>query len=828
MKSISKSALLLSCAVVVTYATPAMAIQAAPASPVAPTGATASAAQDAPAAPSGTTSPDAQETAAPATTTRQYEQPQNGDIVVTARRREEALSKVPIAITAFTQDTLLKQSISSIDQLTQVTPGLNFGRSGGSSNPQIVIRGQSRSNIGDAAQPVLTYFADVPLPYVSSILPTYDLASVQVLKGPQGTLFGRNSTSGAVLAYPVAPGYTFGGYASLEYGNYNRMQVEGAVNIPVVEDHVALRFAGQYVVRDGYTTSIITKQRLDDQDDASFRASLLLEFGDFKNTTVYDFVNWDRAGDGSIFNAVLPGAIVPRRPGFNGFFDCGTSAVCDVDLALALQQQIGVRRNQSEIRNFLKTRVTGLSNTSTLDVGKLTIKNIFGYRTAYSNNVIDTDGTTMGLTIAENLQNFRQISDELQLQGSLLDDRLDFILGGFYLKSEPNALNGLIVAPFLPLVPPTVVLSYRTQESKALFGQVTYDFGGGFKADLGARHTWDDTSACALGYPANRPYTPGSQIASFDQCRNGGTITINGVQTAIKGTSPRTSSAAWTYNVGLNYQATDRIFLYATARRGYRSGGINTPILGGTLTPFQSYAPETVFDTEVGVKTRWSVGTFRGTFNVDVFRGIYSGSQRGVNGTNNNFDGDGNANNDPSAGTIIINAGKARVQGVDVDLSVTLARGFTLSAFGTYNDEKYLNTGIPVSLSATSAFPANPADTAFPYAPALTLGSSVDYETSLGHAGTLVFNANVYRASRTFFSPFKALLSLSQPTYAVANARVDWRDIGGSPISVAVYARNLFDKQYTVGGANTATASGYTSVFYAEPRMYGVQARVKF
>jgi iron complex outermembrane receptor protein len=803
MTSITKRALFVSCAVICFGATPALAETTDPVTP-----------QDVAVA---------QDDAGAETDVND-----GGEIVVTARRRQESLSRVPVAVTAFDGDMLENRSITSIEQLTQATPGLTYGRSGGSANPQIVIRSQSRSNIGDAAQPVLTYFADVPLPYVASTIPTYDLSSVQVLKGPQGTLFGRNSTSGAVLVYPTAPSHELGGYASLSYGNYNAIVAEGALNVPIIADHVAIRVAGQRNKRDGYTVSQVSGKDLDNRNDFNFRVSLLLQAGPVTNTTVYDSMRWERNGDGAVLTHLYPGTTTPRLPGFNTFFDCGTSASCDVDLALARQQAAGIRKNFAP-HSFLTIQLEGLSNTTTVDAGNITFKNILGYRTAYNYGQTDTDGTDMGLTTAENLQNFEQFSEEFQIQGSFLGDRLDTIAGVFYLKSKPSGRNGLIVAAFTPRLPASMIQSYRTQTSKAVFGQATYDFGGGFKIDAGARHTWDTTNACAVGYSANNPYVAGTPTGTLDQCRNGGTLVVNGNTVNIKGTESEANSKAWTWNLGANYQASERVFLYATARRGYRAGGVNTPVLGGILTPFQTYAPETVVDVELGMKSRWSAGGMRGTFNIDVFRGTYKGSQRGVNGTNNNFDGDGNPNNDPSAGTIIINAGTARVQGFDVDATLTPTPGLTFAAFASYNDAKYTEVGTPPILSSRNAFPGRPEDTAFPYAPALTMGGSVSYETTLsGNAGSIAFNLDAYRASRIYFTPFKTDKVLSQPAYAVANARIDWQDIGGSPVTLGLYARNLFNAEYAVGGANTATSAGFASVFYGEPRMYGIQGRVKF
>ncbi|EQA96605.1 hypothetical protein V475_12020 [Sphingobium baderi LL03] len=776
------------------------------------------------------TAPEAQQSAPPA------EAQNTNEIVITARRREESLSRVPISVSAFSQDTLANKSISSIDQIAQATPGLTFGRSGGSANPQIVIRGQSRSNIGDAAQPVLTYFADVPLPYFSSILPTYDLGSVQVLKGPQGTLFGRNSTSGAVPVYPAEPTYQFEGYMMAGYGNLDRREAEGAVNIPIVADKLAVRIAGQRIKRDGYTHVVNTGQRRDDLNDSAFRVSVLLEPVDtVKNVFVYDYVKWNRAGDAAIINQVYPGNIPERFAPLNGFYDCNTSIACDIDLQFERQQAAGVRKTWSDVITTLKTRAIGISNTTTIDLGSITLKNIFGYRSASNVNVNDTDGTSLSLIIPDQAQRYKQYTDELQLQGSFLDDKLDTIVGAFYLKSQPNGRVGLTLSTFSPPSRPAMIIAYRTQTSKALFGAATYDFSDlleGLKVDAGLRHTWDETEACGAGYSATYPFVPQTTpIATLSECVNGATYTINGAPVDIQGTQTNDKSKALTWNFGVNYQAMPNLFLYATVRRGYRAGGVNTPLFNASapnsLAPYQTYAPEKVTDVELGAKASWRAGDVRGTVNFDVYRGVYKGSQRGINGLNG-FDGDGDSTNDPSAGTIIVNAGNARVQGFDFEGTISPFHGLTFGAFLSYTDAVYTSSGIPAIFNGTGAFPADPDDTAFPYAPKWTMGGNVAYETEIGNLGSLALNADVYRASRTYFGTYKSDKGLSQPAYTLVNARIDLKDIGGSPVSLGVYARNLFDKVYASGGSNTARSAGFSSLFYAEPRTYGVQAKITF
>lgn len=782
------------------------------------------------------------------------------DIVVTARRRQESAQSVPVSVAAFSAEKLAERSVTQMDQLTYSTSGLTYGRAGGTNNPQIVIRGQSRANIGDAPQPVLTYVDDVPLPADGSIVPTYDLASVQVLKGPQGTLFGRNSTTGAVLIYSQQPTYDFGGYAQAGYGNYDRKELEGAINIPLLADRIALRAAGKYIKRDGYTKNLSGFSDFDNQDDTSFRVSLRIDPTDFiKSTTTYEQTIYDRVGDGPILNYIyrdselaagttntLRSSAAPTN--FAALYDNGLSPLTDIDLALAQQQQAGPRATYSEYEPFQYIKTTGLSNTTQIEVGDFTLKNIIARRTAYVSAFTNTDGSAMALLNASSVTNIRQLSEELQLQGNLLDGKLQTIIGGFYLRGEPNgtgssiALSNFYASPFAP---PTVIQSYRTSTSKAIFGAATYrldEVAEGLKINLGLRQTWDDIKACSAGYPATNlgvgRVSPTSVLLSPAECETasspaGIVKTINGTARTILSTKVAAKSNALTWNIGLDYQATPDLFLYAVARRGYRSGGVNTPLFNPlaprTLTPYQTYRPETVTDVEIGLKSDWRSGDLRGRFNISAYRGIYKGSQRGVNGLNR-YDGDGISANDPSAGTIVANLGTVKVQGIDVDAMVSPAEWISFSAFASYTDAKYTDLGgaDAAFFAGAAAFPATLDQQAFPYAPKFTLGGNIRLEHDFDGLGKAVFNFDGYHSSRVWFTPFKSDLSLSEAGYELFNARLDIENIGGSPISAGFYVRNLFDREVVSAGAQTARSAGFNAVIYNEPRMYGIQLKYRF
>src|SRR5690606_6190222 len=198
------------------------------------------------------------------------------EITVTARRTEESIQSVPVVVRAFDSAALREASISTPEDIQVNTPGVYLSGSGGRQNAVYQIRGQSKALSGPSSPAVVSYFSEVPDPVFGSFVPQYDMGSVQVLKGPQGTLFGRNTTGGAVLYSPVAPNYELGGYVSGTFGNYDNRQFQGALNLPIIQDKVALRLAGDLHDRDAYTKNLGVGGDIDDIDTESWRVSLLV------------------------------------------------------------------------------------------------------------------------------------------------------------------------------------------------------------------------------------------------------------------------------------------------------------------------------------------------------------------------------------------------------------------------------------------------------------------------------------------------------------------------------------------------------------------------
>jgi iron complex outermembrane receptor protein len=759
---------------------------------------------------------------------------ENDDIVVTARRTAESIQATPVSVTAFTGDMLRQASIRDTQDLLTKTPGVFLAGSGGRENTNFSIRGQAKALAGNSAAAVISYFAEVPSPTVGSSIPTYDLGSVQILKGPQGTLFGRNTTGGAILYYPTAPTFDFEGYVSGFYGNFNARTIEGAVNVPLVENKVALRIAGQYQKRDGWTKNIGIGNDADDLNSRALRGSLLLEpFEGFSNTTIVDYYRNNSTGGGSVLTGVFPGP--------NALSATGT--LSGALQQLALQQARGPRVINSDVDAFERVKRLGITNRTEADLGSaIAFVNIFGFRRTdvdYYSSVdglptLISDGTGaipagLPVTVVGGRQKSKveQFTDEMQFKGKLFDDKLDWLVGGFYLHSKPVGPSGTYIPIFiLPgITDAPFNYNFYTEKSKALFVNINYKLDAlveGLRFNAGFRYTWDDISACIGGGTSPNPtVTP-------DQCRAA-------APTILNSSVNKTSSKAPTWTIGLDWQANHNLFLYAVTRRGYRSGGINGPTLAGRLVPFQSFAPEKVTDVEVGIRSDFEAGNVRFRFNASPFVGWYSGVQVPITGLNtqatcslttpggtnapNSPDGDCNAANDPAGGTLLVNAGKTRVAGVDLYARLAPTRTLSFDAGATLLNLKSRSLNVPATLLPY----LNSNQVPFNLVAKATLTASARWTLPLPEkVGEGIISVDYYHSSVVRIS------DNILPAYGVVNARLDLKKIVGSGIDAGVFVRNLFDKDYLASSNVGSAVLGINSSFYGAPRTYGVELRVAF
>ncbi len=743
------------------------------------------------------------------------------DIVVTARRKEESLQSVPISVQAFSGDALTKQNVQDATDLQRIVPALTTYQQA-RDEVTMSIRGQSSSGASAQGQNprVTAYFSQVPL-QTGDTGPGkfFDLQNVQVLKGPQGTLFGRNSTGGAVLYEPTRPTHEFGGYVNLQYGRFDDRQIEGAINLPV-NDTLAFRFAGKRAKRDGFTTvdyyapgaTTPEEQKLDDRNYLGLRASMLWTPSDrFENFLMFDYTKSDTHGSsqqiaGIDYNKIL--GVSGGKPIYLGGTPSANRVVLFPDPilqnAVAAQQQNGPRYAQTDVDGVSKSRGWGITNISTLHISdNLTLKNIFGYRRYKALSRYDMDGTRFALLDQVTPDghwstNLRQISNETQLQGKAFDGALDFTIGAFALWSKAPQPQYLIqTSVFVP----SLNLTTPEERSQAVFGQFTYDFSSigaeGLSFTAGYRYTHDFRSLLAANYrdPAGK-FT--SNTCSL----------INGCPYFIK-----KSFNASSYNLSLDYKISPNTLLYVTHRKGYRAGGLNAQAGDFGF----AYGPEKVTDFEIGLKTDFRAGGMEGRLNLAAFASKLKGAQ-----ISESFSTINQSTQQITLINLIVNAAQAKIKGLEADLTLKPFEHLTLGASYSYTDAKYTSV---IDVQTGNEITGRP----FPFLAKHRLNLSANYTVPLAdNVGELSFGANWAYSSKYSLSVFEDPLGVENG-YNQLDLRADLSNVAGQEgLSLGVFVNNVTKQLYKIGGVPIYSVLGTTSLLYNEPRTWGVQLRYRF
>ena len=769
----------------------------------------------------------------------------SADIVVTARRREESLQDVPVAVVAFGAAQIEERQLRTEADLQRTVPGLTIRETEGSNQIAFSIRGQTIDAFTGSALAVVPYINEVQA-NGNAASNFYDLESVQVLKGPQGTLFGRNATGGAVLFSTAKPTNEFEGQASASYGNFDYWELKGALNLPIVDDKVLLRVAGDIIKRDGYQRNIFNggnnlNPRLGKTDRKSGRASLTLRPTEsLTNTTVFEYtrtrgnstsvVPWSVNLPGSTdavtglplassaaflyspaldtaFGAGAWDAYLAAHPGAN---PAGYAAV------VARQKQLGaytVDVTDEHGKMFFRGRNHYLTNTTTFDLSDdMLIKNIFGWTKSRSHYNISEQGApylvqcTCNLATNDfgNLEKTRALSDELQLQGKAFDGGLDYIVGAYYYKGKSLTHWPQTYFDLTPLLQPNTTTSiFTTQnESKALFFQLNYDLGkmgiDGLSLTGGFRYTWEKVTLDQLpGGNSFNVFPTNSLTSKFDK-------------------------PSWT--VGVDYKPNQDLLLYIVHRGSWRSGGING---SAPLLPFGAsgagalFEPETAKDVEAGLKWGGRVMDRPARFNIAVFKQWIKNIQRAEFPV---VDRDGPGGADPTSIAVTVNVPKAEVKGFEVDTSIRPADWLEIGGNLSYTDAKYTKNEAVVF---GNLFVFNP------YADTPKWAGTLYGQITLPLApstGQLRLRGDIYAQTGQYFSNNNGSITPGTriPGYSLINARLDWTEIMGTNFSVGAFVRNLTNKDYFVGGLSQGASLGENAAAPGRPRMYGVEATVKF
>ena len=704
----------------------------------------------------------------------------SGDIIVTAQRRSERARDVPISLTALTGDQLVAAGVTDTSSLTNVTPGLKMDRVGNFTLP--AIRGITTTVTGPGADAnVAIYLDGIYQPSTTSN--TFDLPDVErveVLKGPQGTLFGRNATGGAIQVFTRDPSYTPNGSVTVSYGSFNTLTVKGFVSAPLVTDKVALSVAGFYESSDTYyrnlrpsgpglegaeTKLVRAKLRLDPTDN--LKIVLTGRYSDRRESVA---IYGSPLNGNTVGRLLAPDAIIPVRP---------------YDVAL---------NDESRPQ---RVRAWDMSGRIEYELGSGTFTSLTGYTHSKLSNVLDADYSYApnGLGVNYHVSTYDKYFSQELSYASAMDGPFNFVVGAFYTKGE-GAWHPLSVQ-----TPTFAVSIYGIQkvESVAGFGEVYFDVTDRFSIIAGLRYSWEQRSldsATVFGLNAPRP-------AALN--RRG--------QQSWDSATPRLS---------LRYKLTPDSNVYFTYSQGFKSGVYNTSASTNDLAN-----PEKIRAYEIGYKGRIAdaVSLNAAAFYYD-YKDLQANVLTNVGGVPLSF---------------LRNAARARIFGFEADASVQFSSAFDIRAAVSVLDGKYKDftsasvnvpctnipaAGVPCSTVGT---PTNTGNRSVPYdASGMRMIRAPEFTASItGNAhfdmagGQLDLTGTMYYSSRLFFTFDQRI---QQPGYVSLDARASWSP-ANSGLTLAVYGKNLTDNAVIGGTFITEVADG---VSYMPPRSYGMSASYKF
>jgi iron complex outermembrane recepter protein len=840
-------------------------------------------------------------------------EPDGSDIIVTARKIAEPLSKAPVAVTALTQEQLRTKEVRNPQDLNIAVPSLLVSGQfvGGRDVAQYSIRG-----LGAAGGAVATYFAGAP--GGGGQQQFYDLANVQVIAGQQGTLFGRTSTSGAILFEPNRPTFEFDGFVQAGIGTLDYNRLEGMINVPIIDDVLAVRAAGFRLRRNGYTKSLTTGQDLDDQHRESFRIGVQFNpFGDLLNTyTVFQYNNLDENGIGSVLQDIdtanttgMPPVgyfSTPLAPGFT-LGDAFFGAACNGDAArygltgatagafyggcIAQRSSIyegyraqfiserdriasgargGIRSVANSGLQEVHSRRFTLVNNSVLNLGdvgplaNIALKNVFSYQWgkgtygrfedtdgipgfAFDSGVADYNGPTAGIcstsgpTIGQctfpdqgrpySGKQPTQISDEVNLTAKLFD-RLDLLAGYFYLKgkSYPGGAGGggytfsnTLNVGFAPTFTTRSQGSWNTEEGWFVNGSLDLDFlipnvkvGAGYRRTKVASET------------LTQVVTP-----SYDPATGAATLAIGPTS------STTTGDTGSNYQFSIDWQPTDNILIYARHGSGFTPGGANvrcdnpdtrlangaTALANGQDCP-ATFNKQSAKDYELGAKVQWGIGDARMNTTAAMYQTDFTDIVQQIRTTST-----------ITRANVLysVNAPAARIKGFELTQNVRY-QGLGLQLTYSYIDSKYTKyyeagTGKP----CTNPNNANNdclvlSGQRLIAAVKHRFGASVDWTLPVPERlGTITPSLQVsYGSSANYGRTLQQDPGSVAPGYTLVHGRVDWRNVGGHPVDLSLFVRNIFDKTYVTYVAPLYSIFGFNTAQYGEPRTAGIELRYRF
>ena len=751
------------------------------------------------------------------------------EIVVTAQRRAENLQEVPISVTALNAQQLEDQQISDVVDLGRLVPGMQVKQALTPMEITTTIRGVSSLVASINQDPAVGTYLDGVYTAVNAGSNTgfIDMERVEVLKGPQGTLFGRNTIGGAINITTAKPTDDFGGYVQATGGDYGAWSGTGMLNTPIIKGVIDNRFVYQHSEHRGYGTNFTTGSPTNTLEQDYYRETVkvtpndnwaILLSGYYDGTSGF-------APPSKLAYINQTASIAPGLPPTNALIPILSGHPGDL-LSNSLLSG-NWQDTYQDLNNTYELQQYGI--TATLDGSisdALSVKWITGYINTRANQTTDFDATPYQVLAIVNYPDMvRQFSQELQFYGDTLGKRLKWIGGLYYFHETGSEVDVVSALPELnpPGTPSTTQIDgvYIDNTSKSIFSQVTYALAPRLDLTAGVRYVIDDRGVtnhdhygstgpsytylfCGL---ANAPLDPNPNNCTFSQ-------------------SVRYHYAPWT--VALNFKPNDDTLLYGKLSQGYRSGayGSSGPPLANLapgVTPQQAaaanqatlaetlpVAPEKLLSPEIGAKMEFLDHTLR------VDTALYYSSYKNIQLTQNI------PSNCPTCTPVSVlrNSGDAHIWGGELELTQLLGRLELSTALG-YANSKYVSTG-----------PALPALLGEPLINSSKFNAAVTaaYKLPIGSVGAIKPSVTYsYRSYALLFTPLPPLpLSANaQAGFGLLDARINF-EFANVPLTLALYGQNLTNKQYLVSAVSFAAPLNFENAYPGNPRTWGGSIRYQF
>ena len=763
------------------------------------------------------------------------------EIVVTARKREESLQRAPISITAFTGASLEEQQITNVSQIAEATPNLIFDAgapiSGTSSAASVYIRGIGQIDFTLTTEPGVGIYVDgVYLSQsIGGVLDLLDTKRIEVLRGPQGTLFGRNTIGGAINITSKPPDENFAGDITATAGRFSRIDTKINVNLPIT-DKLFVKVSGVTLSRDGFVDAPNQRGSLGDVDRQSARIAVRwLPTSNFEANLSADYSRVRELGAPIVLVGEFSGIPFPPPPLPPSFAQLHNILVATGPLAGqaffgpndVTDFKNGRLINTSNIDLSSQSDIWGVGLTLNWDLDWLSIKSITSFRTTSARTGRDQDATP--LVIGQQIDTFNvdQFSQELQFTGGGLDGRLNWMLGLYQFLEDGNNIDDVEFTP-VRLISGAVI----DNRSSAVFGQFTYDvlenlsLTAGFRfTDERKRFIVDDRIQFILNskfVSANTPFPPGPPVLPLSDANGNFVAPLFGLlgvgepdpnnpgqfgptRVLPQGTSVLNTSETTPY-VSLAYQWTEDLMTYFSYSKGFKSGGFTQRVFP-PKTGAPSFDPEFARVIEIGFK--WSGLDNRVRFNASAFRTKYDNLQIQVN--------DGIA-------PVTKNAAAARIRGFELELSAVPLPGLLINGGVGFLDANY--TRLDPSLALATDIRSITLNSKLPNAPKWQLNGSVAYIWIIGNAGQLVPRVDVSYSSRNFNDALN-FPEIAQPAYALVNTSLTYNS-PDDQWNLTFFVRNLTDKRYIVSGFANALTQGTADAIIGRPRTWAFKVGYSF